>query len=59
MPGLQCGPAGVAPHLSQLRAVAVPQFSVSRTLGLIGGLGAVVVAAVLLAPDPVYAIDYR
>jgi hypothetical protein len=46
----------IAVPMSQVRAVAAPRFSPGRTVGLIGGLVGVVVAAVLLAPDPDYAV---
>jgi hypothetical protein len=49
----------IALPMSQVRAVAVPRFSPGRTVGLLGGLIGVVVAAVLLAPDPVYSAGYR
>lgn len=45
--------------LSQVRAVAAPRFSAVRTAGLVGGLVGVAVVAALLAPDPVYVIEYR
>ena len=49
----------VAIPMSEVRAIAEPRFSVGRTVGLISGLAAAVVAAVLMAPDPVYSIEYR
>src|SRR5436309_2521221 len=48
----------IAVPLSQVKAVAAPRFSTGRTVGLIGGVVGVVLAAVLLAPDPVYAVAY-
>ena len=50
--------ARIAMPLSQVKAVAAPRFSTGRTVGLIGGMVGVVLAAVLLAPDPVYAVAY-
>jgi len=49
----------IALPMSQVMAVATPRFSPGRTVGLISGLVGVVVAAVLLAPDPVYSVGYR
>ena len=49
----------IAVPISQVRAVAAPRFSPGRTVGLLGGLVGMVVAAALLAPDPVYAFGYR
>jgi len=49
----------IALPIDQVRAVAAPRFSLRRTVGLIAGLGGVVMAALLLAPDPVYAGGYR
>ena|SRR2546425_12186806 len=49
----------IALPMRQVMAVAVPRFSPGRTVGLISGLVGVVVAAVLLAPDPVYSVGYR
>lgn len=48
----------IAVPLAEVRTLATPHFHVGRTVGLIGGLAGVVVAAALLAPDPVYAIEY-
>jgi len=49
----------IALPISQVRAVAAPRFSPGRTVGLIGGLVGLVLASVLLAPEPVYAVGYR
>jgi len=49
----------IALPIDQVRAVATPRFSPGRTVGLIAGLGGVVIAALLLAPEPVYIGGYR
>ena len=49
----------IALPVSQVMAVAAPRFSPGRTVGLIAGLGGVVIAALLLAPEPVYIGGYR
>ena len=44
----------VAISLGETREVAAPRFSAVRTLGLVGGILAVVAGLALMAPDPVY-----
>jgi hypothetical protein len=44
----------IAIPLSQVSGIAAPRFSAGRTLGLFGGLAAVVGVVILTAPDPVY-----
>jgi hypothetical protein len=49
----------IALPISQVRAVAAPRFSTGRTAGVIGGLVGILIAAVLLAPEPDYSVEYR
>jgi len=44
----------IAVPLIQITEVAAPRFSSTRTLGLVGGLAAVVGVLALMAPEPVY-----
>ena len=45
----------VALPMSQVKGVAASRFSLGRTFGLLGGLGGVLGAIILMAPEPVWA----
>jgi len=44
----------IAVAVIQINEVAAPRFSTTRTLGIVGGLAAVVGIWALMAPQPVY-----
>ena len=44
----------IAVAVTQITKVAAPRFSTTRTLGIVGGLAAVVGIWALMAPQPVY-----
>ena len=54
----QASRESIALPLSQVRSVAAARFSTGRTLGLLGTLGGIVVAAALMSPKAVYALDF-
>lgn len=52
----QASRESIALPLSQVKSVGAARFSTGRTLGLLGTLGGMVVAAVLMAPKPDFVI---
>ena len=53
----QGGREQVSLPLGDVKSVAAARFSTGRTLGLVGTLGGLVLAAVLMAPKPVFVLN--